>query len=270
MENIKLGVKLGHGSQAEVFKAKYGLDDVVVKRFLDSTHEDSRRELGIVKQLHNRHIVQFYHVQQDMLVMEYAEGGSLTDAILSGVIVNWDTKTRIAKQVALGLAYLHLLNIIHCDLKSANIVLTMHGDAKICDFGRARMVGQSGGHGGTLPWMAPELFLNPPQYSTKSDVYALGMVMWEMASGCTQPYQEHTHDGVVDCITNGYTEEIPDDTPGAYAACIHECWHQEPEERLAAVDILPDIKIVSPDLNVDDLGSPEDEYDDDLRFISQA
>ncbi|KAI8597179.1 kinase-like domain-containing protein, partial [Dissophora ornata] len=232
--------KIGHGAQSEVFKYKYGLDIVVLKKFLNPKHKDSEREVAFAKQVQNRHIIQFLSVQQDMILMEYAEGGNLSNAILGGSVTDWETKTQIAKQVSLGLAYLHRQNIIHCDIKSAKIVLTKHGDAKICDFGRARMVGDGGdgGGNGTPPWMAPELFLNPPQYSCKSDVYALGMVMWEMAAGCTEPYRDHTLDNMIYCITNGVTEKVPNDTPKEYAACIHDCWNREIEKRPTAVDIL--------------------------------
>ncbi|KAG0306103.1 hypothetical protein BGZ98_002967 [Dissophora globulifera] len=259
--------RVGHGGQAEVFKAKCnnGLDDVVVKMFLNSDDKDWRREVEFAKRVRCRHIVQFYHVEQDRLVMEYVEGGSLSNAILMSSIEDWETKTQIAKQVSLGLTYLHGQNIIHCDIKSANILLTKDLDAKICDFGRARTVGQSGGDG-TLPWMAPELLLEPPQYSCKSDVYALGMVMWEMASGCIQPYQEHVQDSMIDCIVNGITEDIPSNTPEAYTACIQACWHQKPEERPAAAEIFPDINYISQDHDIDDLRVPEDEVDKNLRL----
>ncbi|KAF8926443.1 hypothetical protein BGZ58_011177 [Dissophora ornata] len=162
----------GHGGQAEVFKAKYRLDDVVVKMFLNSDHEDWRRELELAKQIRDRHIVQFHHTGQDTLMMECLEGGGLSNAISRGSIEDWEAKTRIAKQVSLGLTYLHSHNILHCDIKGADILLAKHLDDNICDFGRARMVGQSGGDG-TSPWMAPDLFIEPPQYSYKSNVYAL-------------------------------------------------------------------------------------------------
>ncbi|KAF9273650.1 hypothetical protein BGZ68_001327 [Mortierella alpina] len=175
-----------------------------------------------------------------MLVMEYVEGGSLADAIVGRGLKSWEVKTQIAKDISLGLAYLHYQGIIHCDIKSSNILLTQYKEARICDFGLATMVGERGG-GGTLQWMAPELLQNPPQYISKSDVYALGMVMWEMASESTQPYREHTPDGMIYCILNGILEQYPVDTPKAYAACIQICWKQVPEERPTAVDMLPDI-----------------------------
>ncbi|KAF9945158.1 hypothetical protein BGZ72_001594, partial [Mortierella alpina] len=66
---IKLGKKIGSGAQAEIFQAKCGLDEVVVKRFLDTTHKSTKQEVDIIKQLTHRHIVQFYHVYHDMIVM---------------------------------------------------------------------------------------------------------------------------------------------------------------------------------------------------------
>lgn len=150
----------------------------------------------------------------------------------------WEVKTQIAKDISLGLAYLYDQGIIHCDIKSSNVVLTEYKEARICDFGHARTVGQSG-EVGTLQWMAPELLQHSPEYTSKSDVYAVGMVMWEMASQSTRPYRDHTPDGMVCCTLNGVHEEYPDDTPVNYSDCIQMCWKQLSEDRLTAVDVLP-------------------------------
>ncbi|KAF9922072.1 hypothetical protein BGZ67_010761, partial [Mortierella alpina] len=238
-DNIKLGQKIGSGAQAEVFKAKCELDDVVVKRFLDTTHKNTKQEVEIIKRLTHRHIVQFYYVHHDMLVMEYVEGGSLADVIVGRGLMSWEVKMQIAKDISLGLAYLHYRGIIHCDIKSSNILLTQHKEARICDFGLAMRVGEIGG-GGTLQWMAPELLQPLPQFSSKSDVYALGMVMWEMASGSTQPYKAHTPQGIIYCIQHGISEEVPDDTPKDYADCVQSCWKHRPHERPAAEGLLLD------------------------------
>ncbi|KAG0319910.1 hypothetical protein BGZ99_004850 [Dissophora globulifera] len=260
MKDLTIGEKIGHGGQAEVFKAKYGLDVVVIKIFSNSEDKDWRREVDFAKQVRYRHIVQFYNVEHNMLMMEYVEGGSLSNAILEGSIKDWETKTRIAKQVSMGLSYIHGQNILHCDIKSSNVLLTKGLDAKICDFGRARTAGQ-GGRDGTLPWMAPELLLEPPQYSCKSDVYALGMVMWEMASGCNKPYQEHLQGSMILCIVNGITEDIPSNTPEAYRACIQICWHKKPEERPTAAEILPDVNSMSQNHDIGEQMVLEDEQD---------
>ncbi|KAF9989536.1 hypothetical protein BGZ75_006083 [Mortierella antarctica] len=257
---MKLGKKIAGGAQAEIFKAEYGLDEVVVKRFLDSRHRATKREIEIIQQLRHKHIVQFYHVQQDMIVMEYVEGGSLEETIVRNDLKTWEIKTQIAKDISLGLAHLHSQGIIHCDIKSSNILLTQHKEARICDFGHAIRVGESG-QGGTLQWMAPELLQDAPQYSVKSDMYALGMVMWEMAAGSTRPYRNHTPDGMIWCIMNGILEEYPDNTPKDYADCIMMCWKQVPEERPPAVEVLPGIERSPPNQDGRELSSARNDTD---------
>ncbi|KAG0211102.1 hypothetical protein BGX28_008530 [Mortierella sp. GBA30] len=243
---IKLEDQIGHGAHAHVFKAKCGLDDVVVKKFLNLTHKDTLREVEITRQLCHSNIVQFFLVQQDMILMEYIEGGTLADAITERggrrdserAGFDWDMKIHISKDILLGLAYLHGLGIIHGDIKSANILLTKYNKAKIYHFDQARTrtetVGEkvgAVGRGGSLQWMAPELLQDPPQYSSKSDVYAFGMVLWEMASECVQPYREHTPDGIIQCIMNSIHEEIPVTTPKDYVDWIQECWRTWPQDR---------------------------------------
>ncbi|KAF9939747.1 hypothetical protein BGZ67_008980 [Mortierella alpina] len=211
-DHIKLGKKIGHGAQAEIFKAKYGrtgIDEVVIKRFLNSKDKSTKQEVAIIQNLTHRNIVQFYHVHHDMIVMEYVEGGNLTDAIVGKALKSWEVKTRIAKDISLGLAYLHSKGIIHCDIKSANILLTEHKVARICDFGLAMRVDESGGGGGTLQWMAPEC--------------------WRI---------RHT---TQTSLMHGILEEYPDSTPKAYVDCIQLCWMLDPDMRPAARDVLPDI-----------------------------
>ncbi|CAO3571079.1 unnamed protein product [Mortierella alpina] len=250
--SIVLIEKISNGSQSEVFKAKRKLDMIAVKKFRHGQNEASKREIELLKQVRARHIIQFYGVEQDMLTMEYAEGGSLAKAISHGAIKNWEIRNQIAKEVSLGLVYLHMLGFVHCNINSSNVLLTKHQQAKISDFGRARPFGETGERG-ELTWMAPELFQDPPQYSAKSDVYALGMVMWEMAAECTQPYQGQSVDVVAKNITNGITEKIPKGTPDEYARCIQQCWRQAPEERPDAEFILPGV-LPSHNADADDQG----------------
>ncbi|KAF9276078.1 hypothetical protein BGZ68_010274 [Mortierella alpina] len=239
IDDIELGIQIGHGPKADIFMAKCGLDEVVVKRFLDPRSSAAKREIETIRRVRHKYIVEFYHVQQDMAVMEYLEGGNLADTIVNNGLRTWQAKTQIARDISLGLAYLHHLGIIHCDIKSSNILLTRHKEARICDFGHARSAGETG-EGATLQWMAPELLQDPPLYTSQSDVYALGMVMWEMASMSAKPYQKYTPEGVMHCILEGILEEIPEDTPNAYAACIQACWNQTPEMRPTAMDVLSD------------------------------
>ncbi|KAF9974067.1 hypothetical protein BGZ73_002656 [Actinomortierella ambigua] len=182
--------------------------------------------------------------------MDLAEGGSLQQVIREKQL-DWATKTRITNEIARGLEYMHTNNVIHRDLKSLNVLLTKHMKVKLCDFGLAEIktaslskAGQSAQ--GTLRWMAPELLVSKPKYTTKSDIFALGIVMWEMAANCTPPFKDQLEDTVIMVLVKaGEREDIPDNTPSAYQAMIKRCWHKDSKERPEASEIL---------LSVDDHG----------------
>jgi serine/threonine protein kinase len=92
----------------------------------------------------------------------------------------------IAKQIAMALLYLHSRKILHCDLKSQNVLLAEDWAVKLCDFGLARykerFVRENHGKIGTPHWMAPEILRGEP-YMEASDVYSFGVVLWEMLTG---------------------------------------------------------------------------------------
>ncbi|KAF9995012.1 hypothetical protein BGZ79_000211 [Entomortierella chlamydospora] len=254
-----LGTRISRGGQVDIFLGKYGIEKVAIKKYFRPNHRTTANEIQVINELRHRHIVQYYHLHDDMLVMEYLKGGSLTKAIPS---LEWRSKTRIARQVALGLAYLHSKNIIHCDLKSSNILLTENLDAKICDFGPAN------GNGGTLPWMAPERLQDPPQSSTKSDIYSLGVVMWEMASGRT-PYEELTPDRMASLILEGITEIIPEGTPEEYATEIKRCW-KPVDERPVAIDVFQGYTDTEQEKGKKDEGEENEGEDENMMYLQRS
>ncbi|KAG0234145.1 hypothetical protein BGW42_006886 [Actinomortierella wolfii] len=251
--SLELGVFLGAGSYGNVYSGRWAARRAAIKKFNMSRDEVSqqaaiRHEIDLLEKLRCRHIIQFYgatyHEEKLVLIMDYAEGGSLERAIRSRQL-DWPTRTRISQEIAGGLAYIHHENILHRDLKSANVLLTKHMEVKLADFGLALVKSTSSSKSadnsikGTVRWMAPELFARKPLYSTKSDVYALGMVMWEMAANSTKPFSEHIDNGaVIHLITRGEREELPDDTPQDYRDLVHRCWDQDPTNRPEAVEMV--------------------------------
>ncbi|KAF9160907.1 hypothetical protein DFQ26_005067, partial [Actinomortierella ambigua] len=212
-------------------------------------------EISILRQLRHKHIIQFYNThEQDgrlYLIMDLAELGSLANHIIKNQF-DWQTKTRLAHEIARGLQYIHGENVLHRDLKSANVLLTKHMEVKLCDFGFATIgsvtASQTGSALGTLRWLAPELLSTRPRYSTKSDIYALGMVMWEMAANCTKPFKDHSNDVMIAVLVEqGSREELPEDTPIEYRQWVERCWSHDwglrPEARdMVLVRAAPEIE----------------------------
>ncbi|KAG0227183.1 hypothetical protein BGW41_003943 [Actinomortierella wolfii] len=248
--SFKVGKRIGEGTYGIVYKGEYKTLKAAIKKFHLTACTRSRaaieNEIRLLEQLRCRNIIQFFGAMRRdheiWLITDYAERGSLKRAIDKALLVGWDVKQRIAQEIANGLAYIHHENILHRDLKSANVLLTKSMEVKLCDFGLAVVKEHSelpvtGELQGTLRWMAPELLGEAPQYSTKSDVYALGMVMWEMAAMCTVPFKNMSNSKVVRVVQNRERERIPDGTPEDYRLWIEQCWQHNPLERPNAKEI---------------------------------
>ncbi|KAF9976654.1 hypothetical protein BGZ73_008125, partial [Actinomortierella ambigua] len=258
---LVLGKRIGAGSFGQVHQARYGDQSCAAKSFfLSQSGLDKKtiqKEVDVLQKLRYRHIIQFYRTYEDgdciYLLMELAEKGSLAHAINKGEIAHddWTTKKRLAHEIARGLAYIHQEKVLHRDLKSANVLLTKNMEVRLADFGLAQIrsaVNASSSVGnqsprrpvGTLRWVAPELlYVTKPEYSTKSDVYSLGMVMWEIAADCTRPFKDQPNEKPFKhYVKSGGRELLPDDTPEDYRTLVELCWGQDPHQRPNASDVI--------------------------------
>lgn len=150
----------------------------------------------------------------DFIVMEYVEGPTLSDLIQRGSLPE-DDIADLGAQIAKGIIALHGARVIHRDLKPGNLKITPDGVLKILDFGLAKFrhdddatgsvtsVTQIGHAVGTVPYMAPELLLGK-QADERTDVYAVGVVLYQMATG-RLPHAETTRSTLVEAILT----EIP-------------------------------------------------------------
>ncbi|KAF8821822.1 Tyrosine kinase-like (TKL) protein [Cardiosporidium cionae] len=168
---------------------------VAVKVF---RHSDNRAllrnfysELSILTRLRHPNITLFLGIilsPQYCLVTEYIPNGSLFDLLhVELITLSFKQCLCIAMEICCGMMYLHHHGILHCDLKSSNILISEYGHVKICDFGLASLaewpieedLPRHMGCIGSLHWMAPEV-LRGEGMTKASDVYSFGVILWEM------------------------------------------------------------------------------------------
>ncbi len=206
-----LGI-VGHGGMATVYRAQqvsmnrtvaikvlprqYMNDDTYLQRF--------HREVEIVARLEHRNIVPVHdygeYEGQPYIVMRYMPAGSVDDLLLNGPI-DVDKILSLIEQIAPALDYAHAKNVLHRDLKPSNVLMDDGGGAFLTDFGIARILGEQNlpsittqGVVGTPSYMSPEQAQGQP-LDNRSDVYALGVMLFEMATG-RRPFLSDTPYGV--------------------------------------------------------------------------
>ena len=170
------------------------------------------------------------------------QGGDLRDALNGDKegLLHWHRAGKgIALGIVRGVAALHAQKVVHRDLKSKNVLLSASLVAKVADVGIAAIHSQgylSSGAGhmvGTLAWSAPELLLNY-RCSDKVDIYSLGIVLWEIATGLVP--------------TRGFTEppEPSERCPPELAALIKQCTQVKPSDRPTARQVFNTLLKIPP------------------------
>ncbi|MEO7326704.1 MAG: protein kinase, partial [Dokdonella sp.] len=161
--------------------------------------ERFRQELLLARQVSSPHVVRIHdlvrHGPAWLISMDYVAGSSLERVLDTEGSLPPDRAIRIARQLALGLAAAHHRGVVHRDLKPANVLVNEQGDASITDFGVARSAGNTGITGSGVIIGTPE-YLSPEQARAdkldgRSDLYALGLILFEMLSG-TLPFRGGT------------------------------------------------------------------------------
>ena len=191
--------KIGNGGMATVYKAKCHVLNryVAIKILRDEFTTDSefikkfKSEAQSAASLTHPNIVSIYDVCNEdnlyYIVMELIQGKTLKDIIIEDGILSWKWSINIAIQIASALETAHKHNIIHRDIKPHNIIITEDGMAKVTDFGIAKAVSNStitafGTTIGSVHYFSPE-HARGGYTDAKSDIYSLGIVMYEMLTG---------------------------------------------------------------------------------------
>lgn len=202
---FEVGDRIGIGGMGIVYRATYTKNGAAVALKIlspdlsetESLQKRFEREVSILKKLQHPNIVRYYgggkYGSQRFYAMELVTGGSVEDYLKQQKRLPWQEALDITMQVAKALEHAHEAGIIHRDLKPANLLMTKDRQIKLTDFGIARdttatALTAAGKTVGTYAYMAPEQIRGKPPVDKKTDLYALGCVLFEMISGET-PFQ---------------------------------------------------------------------------------
>ncbi|HYM24392.1 MAG TPA: serine/threonine-protein kinase, partial [Vicinamibacterales bacterium] len=188
----RLVALLGRGGMGEVYRAEdLTLDHPVALKFLpagiaagESHLAQFHNELRIARQVSHKNVCRLYDLgeagDRRFLTMEYVDGEDLASLLRRIGRLPHDKAVEIARQLCAGLAAAHERGVVHRDLKPANVMIDGDGNVRITDFGLAVAAGATGiERAGTPQYMAPEQLAGQPA-TTQSDIYALGLILFEV------------------------------------------------------------------------------------------
>ncbi len=240
MATVYLGEDLRHQRRVAVKVLRPDLSAIVgADRFLN--------EIRVTANLQHPHILPLYDSgSADGLlfyVMPYVQGESLRDRLSREKQLPIDEAVRLAKEVASALDYAHRQGVIHRDIKPENIML-QDGTALVTDFGIALAVSQAGGKRmtetglslGTPYYMSPEQATGDRQIDARSDIYALGAVLYEMLSG-DPPHTGSTSQAIIAAVVTEEPRDIATRRPRLaphIAEAVHRALEKLPADRFAS------------------------------------
>jgi serine/threonine protein kinase len=277
-ERYTIVEELGRGGMGVVYKAQdTKLKRTVALKFLppEMTSDTEAKERFVheaqaAADLYHPNICTVYEVEEaeekTYISMAYVEGQSLKEKINQGPL-NVEEALEIATQVAEGLEEAHKKGIIHRDIKSANIMVTEKGQAKIMDFGLAKVRGgtlltREGTTMGTVAYMSPEQ-ARAETVDHRTDIWSLGVVLYEMISG-QLPFKGDKEASMMYSIVHEAPtslKELRPDTPAEVQQIINRALKKKPESRFQSVsEMLKELKkletfLKAPEVRITDLRS---------------
>lgn len=249
IQNYHVEELLGEGGMGTVYRGTDTLlrRPVAIKMLHPHLLKDStfmerfRNEAVLSAQLNHPNVATLYNLLHDrtdnLMVMELVDGFTIERLLTKHGKLSLETTFRIIVQALDGLQHAHNKGILHRDIKPANLMLTHEGGVKLMDFGIARLVGsqrltRADRVVGTLEYMAPEL-LNGAEPSVQSDLYAMGVLMYEMLSG-KMPFEPTTESTLITQILTKKPIPIRNrtaDLPRSVEEILDKLLQKKPEKR---------------------------------------
>lgn len=253
-----------------VYRASQERSEVAVKLLRRSSRFSSEtkrflNEAAIGGRLRHPHLVQVFEVgslEDDLeyshyLVMEYVSGKSLKELSAKREQLSIARIVRIFAEICEGLRAIHQENIVHRDLKPSNILLTQDGTVKISDFGVIKMdadthLTQTGTILGTLAYMSPEQCQDSSRVDLRSDIYSLGIMLFEMFAG-RLPFEGPTE---FNFIYQHFMAPVPQlqdfapDIPPRIYLMVERMLHKDPARRYqSASEVAQELSAISEEIS---------------------
>jgi hypothetical protein len=261
-KDLEMKSRIGVGNFAQVYRGRLKREECAVKRF---THQSMSTkdfaafatEASYLHRLRHPHICQLFGVCVEpgnlSIVTEFVPNGNLHTVLTRkspGTTIDWRARVQMGIDLASAVAFLHSQTpaVLHLDIKSPNLLVDEDMRLKLADFGLARaktpgdeVADKSTFQPGTVHWMAPELMTKGIK-SEKTDVYAIGVVLWELWVMKT-PYAGLKVNDIAIKVRGGARPVVPDIVEPTqienelFKTLMEQCWHEDMTQRPSAARV---------------------------------